>query len=68
MVGELGALVAEHPLREGFRAQLMLALYRAGRQAEALEAYQQTRILLAEELGIDPAPALRELHRAVLTP
>jgi DNA-binding SARP family transcriptional activator/tetratricopeptide (TPR) repeat protein len=67
VVGELGALIAEHPLREGFRAQMMLALYRAGRQAEALEVYQQTRGLLVEELGIEPAPALQELHRAVLT-
>jgi len=66
VVGELGALVAEHPLREGFRAQMMLALYRAGRQAEALEVYQRTRSLLVQELGIEPAPALRELHRAVL--
>jgi DNA-binding SARP family transcriptional activator/tetratricopeptide (TPR) repeat protein len=67
MVGELRTLVAEHPLREGFRAQLMLALYRAGRQAEALQVYQQTRSLLVEELGIEPAPALQELHSAVLT-
>src|SRR6516165_3578773 len=66
MAGELGTLVAEHPLREGFRAQMMLALYRAGRQAEALEVYQQTRSLLVEELGVEPAPALREIHRAVL--
>jgi len=66
VVGELGALVAEHPLREGFRAQMMLALYRAGRQAEALEVYQRTRSLLVEELGIEPAPALQELHHAVL--
>jgi DNA-binding SARP family transcriptional activator/tetratricopeptide (TPR) repeat protein len=66
MVGELRAFVAEHPLREAFRAQLMLALYRAGRQAEALEVYQQTRRLLVGELGVEPAPALRELHRAVL--
>jgi DNA-binding SARP family transcriptional activator/tetratricopeptide (TPR) repeat protein len=67
MVGELRALVAEHPLREGFRAQMMLALYRAGRQAEALEVYRQTRSLLAGELGVEPAPALQQLHRAVLT-
>jgi DNA-binding SARP family transcriptional activator/tetratricopeptide (TPR) repeat protein len=67
MAAELRTFVAGHPLRERFRAQLMLALYRAGRQAEALEAYQQTRSLLVEELGIEPASALQELHRAVLT-
>jgi class 3 adenylate cyclase len=67
LAGELRTLVAGHPLRERFRAQLMLALYRAGRQAEALEAYQQARSLLVEELGIEPTPALQELHRAVLT-
>jgi DNA-binding SARP family transcriptional activator/tetratricopeptide (TPR) repeat protein len=67
MVGELRTLVTEHPLREGFRAQMMLALYRAGRQAEALEVYQQTRSLLVGELGVEPAPALQQLHRAVLT-
>lgn len=66
VVGELRTIVAEHPLREGFRAQMMLALYRAGRQAEALEVYQQTRSLLVTELGVEPAPALQELHRAVL--
>jgi DNA-binding SARP family transcriptional activator/tetratricopeptide (TPR) repeat protein len=66
VVGELGTLVAENPLREGFRAQIMLALYRAGRQAEALEVYQRTRRLLIDELGIEPATALQELHRAVL--
>jgi DNA-binding SARP family transcriptional activator len=66
LVGELRALVAEQPLRERFRAQLMLALYRAGRQAEALEAYQQTRQVLVEELGLEPGPELQELHRAVL--
>jgi DNA-binding SARP family transcriptional activator/tetratricopeptide (TPR) repeat protein len=67
MVGELRTLVAEHPLREGFRAQMMLALYRAGRQAEALEVYQQTRSLLVGELGVEPAPELQQLHRAILT-
>ena len=67
MVGELRPLVAEHPLREGFRAQMILALYRAGRQAEALEVYRQTRSLLVGELGVEPAPALQQLHRAVLT-
>jgi len=66
MVGELGTLIAEHPLRERFSAQMMLALYRAGRQAEALEVYRQTRSVLVGELGIEPAPALQELHRAIL--
>jgi len=66
LVPELEALVAEHPLREGFRAQLMLALYRAGRQADALEAYQAARRTLVDELGIEPAPALQELEKAIL--
>jgi DNA-binding SARP family transcriptional activator len=66
LVGELEAIVGEHPLREGPRAQLMLALYRSGRQAEALEAYQQARTALVEELGIEPSRSLRELHQAVL--
>ncbi len=66
VVGELGALVAAHPLRERPRAQLMLALYRCGRQAEALEAYQSARRLLADELGIDPGTELQRLERAIL--
>jgi DNA-binding SARP family transcriptional activator len=66
LVGELEALVREHPLRELLRGQLMLSLYRSGRQAEALEAYRQTRDLLVEELGIEPGPALQELERAIL--
>ena len=66
LVGELQALVAEHPLRERPRAQLMLALYRSGRQAEALEVFQETRRLLVDELGIEPGPALQELERAIL--
>jgi len=66
LVGELEALVREHPLREPFRGQLMLALYRSGRQAEALEVYRQTRALLVEELGIEPGPALQEREQAVL--
>ena len=66
LVPELETLVAEHPLREGPRAQLMLALCRAGRQAEALEAYQAARRTLVDELGIEPAPALQELEKAIL--
>jgi len=67
LVGELEALVAEHPLRERVRRQLVLALYRSGRQAEALEAYRAARVVLDEELGLEPTPALRELERSILT-
>jgi DNA-binding SARP family transcriptional activator len=66
LVPELEALVAEHPLREGLRAQLMLAHYRAGRQAEALNDYQAARRSLVDELGIEPGPALQALEQAVL--
>jgi DNA-binding SARP family transcriptional activator len=66
VVGELKELVSAHPLREGFGAQLMLALYRSGRQAEALEVYRDARRALVEELGIDPSPALQELEQAIL--
>jgi DNA-binding SARP family transcriptional activator len=66
LIGELEALVAEHPLRERFLGQLMLALYRSGRQADALECYQEARRALVEELGIDPGPALQRLERAIL--
>jgi DNA-binding SARP family transcriptional activator len=66
LVPELESLVAEHPLRERFRGQLMLALYRAGRQAEALEVYRDGRALLDEELGLEPGEPLRELERAIL--
>ncbi len=65
VLGELETVVAEHPYRESFRRQQVLALYRAGRQKEALEAYQAARDAL-DELGIEPSPELRELERAVL--
>src|SRR5919201_4791585 len=67
VLGELSVLVGEHPLREHLRAQLMLALYRADRQAEALDAYQQAREMLVEELGIEPSPALQRLQKGILT-
>jgi DNA-binding SARP family transcriptional activator/tetratricopeptide (TPR) repeat protein len=66
VVGELDAFVADHPLRERPRGQLMLALYRSERQAEALEAYQAARHALVEGLGIEPGRQLRELHQAIL--
>jgi DNA-binding SARP family transcriptional activator/DNA-binding beta-propeller fold protein YncE len=66
VLGDLEALVAEHPLRERPRAQLMLALYRSGRQAEALESFQDARNALVGELGVEPGPALRELQEAIL--
>jgi DNA-binding SARP family transcriptional activator len=66
VVAELASLVEEHPLRERFRAQLMLALYRSGRQADALASYQAGRSILAEELGIDPGPALQSLEQGIL--
>jgi predicted ATPase/DNA-binding SARP family transcriptional activator len=66
LVGQLEALIGEHPYRERLRAQLMLALYRCERQADALQAYQDARRTLVEELGIEPGERLRELERAVL--
>src|SRR5436190_2287859 len=66
LAAELDALVAEHPYRDRLRQQQVLALYRSGRQKEALEAYQAARHGLVEELGIEPSPELRELERAIL--
>jgi hypothetical protein len=66
LVPELEALVHRHPLRERLRGQLMLALYRSGRQADALEAFQHGRRLLLDELGIDPSQPLRDLERRIL--
>jgi len=67
VVGELDQLTVEHPARERLRAQLMLALYRSGRQTEALEVYRRMRKALRDEFGIEPTPALRRLERAILT-
>jgi DNA-binding SARP family transcriptional activator len=66
LVGELEGLVAAHPTRERLRGQLMVALYRSGRQADALGAYTEAREVLAEELGIDPSPELQRLYQAIL--
>ncbi|MET8765800.1 BTAD domain-containing putative transcriptional regulator [Streptomyces sp. NPDC004658] len=66
LVPELAALVAEHPLREAYHRQLMLALHRTGRQAEALAVHRDLRARLVEELGIEPGPAVREAHVEVL--
>ncbi|NUS05564.1 MAG: tetratricopeptide repeat protein [Nonomuraea sp.] len=66
LVGELGVFVAEHPLRERPRGQLMLALHRSGRQAEALEVYERGRAVLVDELGLEPGPALRAVRDAIL--
>src|SRR5262249_44521041 len=66
VVAELQTLIARHPLRERLRGQLMIALYRGGRQAEALQAYQSARAVLLEELGLEPGRALQELEQAIL--
>ena len=66
LVGEIDGLLAANPLRERLHAQRMLALYRCGRQAEALEAYRQARDTLVEEIGIEPSAELRRLHEAIL--
>jgi YVTN family beta-propeller protein len=66
LVVELEPLAAEHPLRERLQGQLMLALYRSGRQADALEHYRRTRQSMVEQLGLEPGPRLQELERAIL--
>jgi DNA-binding SARP family transcriptional activator/tetratricopeptide (TPR) repeat protein len=66
LVAELGALTGAHPFRERLRGLLMVALYRAGRQADALQAYRDARAALVEGLGIEPGPALRDLQQAIL--
>jgi len=66
LIAELESLVEQHPFRERLHAQLMLALYRAGRQTEALQAYQHARRTLVDEVGIEPGQPLRELERAIL--
>jgi DNA-binding SARP family transcriptional activator len=67
LVGDLYRLTKEHPLREAFHRQLMLALYRCGRQADALHAYQTARRTIKAELGLEPCPSLQDLQRAILT-
>jgi predicted ATPase/DNA-binding SARP family transcriptional activator len=66
LAGELGELVARHPLRERLRAAHMLALYRSGRQAEAVDSYSELRRRLADNLGLDPGPGLAALYQAIL--
>ena len=66
LLSELESLILEHPLRERLRGQVMLSLYRSGRQADALHAYQEARRVLLEQLGIEPGPALQRLHGAIL--
>ena len=66
LIAELAALVSEHPLRESFRAHHMLALYRAGRQSEALRAFARAREELGTELGIEPSPELQKLEQQIL--
>ncbi len=67
LIGELGRLINLHPLRERLHEQLMLALYRSGRQADALRAFEHARRTLLDQLGLDPGPALQTLERAILT-
>jgi WD40 repeat protein/DNA-binding SARP family transcriptional activator len=66
LVGELEGLIADYPLSESLHGQLMLALYRSGRQADALEAYRRARTTLVDQIGVEPGPQLRRLHEAML--
>jgi DNA-binding SARP family transcriptional activator/Tfp pilus assembly protein PilF len=66
VIGELRTLVKEHPLHEDFRSQLMLALHRSGRQAEALDVYRTLRRIVIDELGVEPGAAIRDLHSRIL--
>ncbi|WP_335979377.1 MULTISPECIES: AfsR/SARP family transcriptional regulator [Streptomycetaceae] len=66
-IAELTDLIARHPEHEGLHAQAMVALYRSGRQATALDVYQRLRARLVEDLGVDPSPQLQRLHHAILT-
>lgn len=67
LLGELATLCARHPMLENFCAQFMLALYRSGRQCQALDAFQRLRAIVVDQLGLDPSPRLRQLHRAILS-
>ncbi|WP_062428845.1 AfsR/SARP family transcriptional regulator [Herbidospora daliensis] len=67
VIGPLNGLITQHPLRESFYRQLMLALYRSERQADALQVYRTAQRVLQAELGVQPCPALRRLHHAILT-
>jgi SARP family transcriptional regulator, regulator of embCAB operon len=67
LLGELAALCARHPLLENLRAQFMIALYRSGRQCQALDSYQQLRAMMIDQLGVEPSPRVRQLHHAILT-
>jgi DNA-binding SARP family transcriptional activator len=67
VIGELQSLAAEYPLREHLQAQLMVALYRSGRRAEALAVYRTTRRILVNELGVEPGTRLRQLHQGILS-
>ncbi|CAL9327151.1 AfsR/SARP family transcriptional regulator [Streptomyces sp. SudanB182_2057] len=67
LIGELSQLVSVHPLRESFRAKLMIALYRSDRQGEAFAVYREGRSLLRDQLGVDPGPALRNAYQEILT-